>query len=92
MSGKVWGGRFKEEADALVDEFNASIDFDRRLYEQDILGSMAHCRMMGNQGILSEDETSAIVEALERSRERWPTEGYPSAGTMKISTLLWSGP
>jgi argininosuccinate lyase len=64
MSGKVWGGRFKEDADALVDEFNASIDFDQRLYEQDILGSMAHCRMLGKQGILSEDEISAILEAL----------------------------
>jgi argininosuccinate lyase len=64
MSGKVWGGRFKEDADALVDAFNASIDFDQRLYEQDILGSMAHCRMLGKQGILSENETSAILEAL----------------------------
>jgi len=60
-----------------VDEFNASIDFDRRLYEQDILGSMAHCRMMGNQGILSEDETSAIVEALAEIKREVAHGGIP---------------
>jgi len=64
MGGKFWGGRFKEQTNTLVDQFNASIDFDQRLYEQDIRGSMAHCRMLGEKGILSEEETSAILEAL----------------------------
>jgi argininosuccinate lyase len=49
MARKVWGGRFKEETDALVNRFNASIGFDHRLYAQDIEGSMAHCRMLAKQ-------------------------------------------
>ncbi len=64
MSQKVWGGRFKEETDALVSRFNASIGFDRRLYAQDIEGSMAHCRMLAKQEIITGDEAALILEAL----------------------------
>ncbi|MBW2283857.1 MAG: argininosuccinate lyase, partial [Deltaproteobacteria bacterium] len=64
MSRKIWGGRFREETDALVDKFNASIGFDHRMFEQDIDGSMAHCRMLAARGIITEDEASQIVEAL----------------------------
>jgi argininosuccinate lyase len=46
---KLWGGRFQEDLDSLMDRFNASIRFDRRLYAQDIRGSMAHCRMRARQ-------------------------------------------
>ena len=60
-----------------MDEFNASIEFDRRLYEQDILGSMAHCRMLGKQGIISEDETSAILEALAEIKRELDHGGLP---------------
>ena len=56
MVRKVWGGRFKEETDALVKRFNASIGFDIRLYVQEIEGSMAHCRMLAKQKIISDDE------------------------------------
>ncbi|MFC1581147.1 argininosuccinate lyase, partial [Thermodesulfobacteriota bacterium] len=49
MSNKIWGGRFREKPDAIVDQFNASIHFDQRLYAQDIQGSMAHCRMLAKQ-------------------------------------------
>ncbi len=70
MARKIWGGRFREETDALVNRFNASISFDSRLYPQDIQGSMAHCRMLGKQGIITDDEASRILEALaEISRE-----------------------
>jgi argininosuccinate lyase len=61
---KVWGGRFKEKTDKIVDSFNASISFDRRLYSQDIAGSRAHCRMMAKQKIISEEEASQILAAL----------------------------
>ena len=61
---KVWGGRFKEKTDKIVDSFNASISYDRRLYSQDIAGSMAHCRMMAKQKIISEEEASQILAAL----------------------------
>ena len=61
---KVWGGRFREKTDKIVDSFNASISYDRRLYPQDITGSRAHCRMMAKQKIISEEEASKILAAL----------------------------
>jgi argininosuccinate lyase len=64
MAQKVWGGRFREEVDGLVDKFNSSINFDRRLYGEDIDGSVAHCRMMAAKGIIDGEESSRIVEAL----------------------------
>jgi argininosuccinate lyase len=64
MSSKLWGGRFREPLDEVLDRFNASLGFDKRLYAQDIEGSMAHCRMLSARGILTEEEASRIVEAL----------------------------
>lgn len=64
MTKKVWGGRFKENINEAVDAFNSSIAFDSRLYAQDIEGSIAHCRMLAKQGIISDDEASRIVDAL----------------------------
>ncbi len=64
MTKKLWGGRFKQDTDALVNRFNASIDFDRRLYAYDIQGSIAHCRMLAAQGIIRDEESTRIVEAL----------------------------
>ena len=61
---QLWGGRFTKETDALVKEFNDSLPFDRRLFEQDIRGSVAHAAMLGRQGILSDEETSRIIEGL----------------------------
>ncbi len=64
MTKKVWGGRFRENINEEVDSFNSSIRFDRRLYPQDIQGSIAHCRMLAKQGIISEEEASLITDAL----------------------------
>ncbi len=61
---QLWGGRFTGETDQMVYEFNASITFDKRLYRQDIEGSVAHVKMLGKQGILTEQETDAIVACL----------------------------
>lgn len=61
---KLWGGRFAKGTDRLVEDFHSSISFDRRLYKQDIEGSMAHARMLGKQGIISYEEAGQIVEAL----------------------------
>ncbi len=61
---KIWGGRFHKGMDEMVEKFNASIRFDARLYAQDIEGSMAHCRMLGKQGIISGEEASQILGAL----------------------------
>ncbi len=64
MTKKLWGGRFKQDTDALVNRFNASIEFDHRLYAYDIRGSIAHCRMLAAQGIIKDEESTRIVEAL----------------------------
>ena len=64
MSKKAWGGRFQEESISWVEEFNASIHFDKVLIEEDINGSIAHANMLAAQDIISEDENSQIKEGL----------------------------
>lgn len=66
---QLWGGRFTKETDRLVYEFNASISFDKRLFEQDIEGSIAHVIMMEKQGILACEEKNAIVRGLTEIRK-----------------------
>ncbi len=61
---KLWGGRFKGESSKLAEEFNASLGFDKRLYRQDIQGSIVHALMLGRQGIISGEEAEAIREGL----------------------------
>lgn len=60
----MWGGRFDSGPDAIMEEINASIDFDRKFYAQDIEGSRAHARMLHDQGILSSADHSAIDQGL----------------------------
>ena len=62
---KLWGGRFTRDTDASVEEFTSSISFDQRMYRQDILGSMAHARMLGRCGILTGAETDQIIAGLQ---------------------------
>ncbi len=66
MSDKPWSGRFTEKTDRSVESFTSSIHFDSRLYPYDIEGSIAHCRMLARQSIISEDEASRIIEGLGR--------------------------
>ena len=61
---KLWGGRFGKATDGLVDDFHSSISFDQRLFEQDILGSMAHATMLGEQGIIPAADAEKILEGL----------------------------
>ncbi|QOX65638.1 argininosuccinate lyase [Anoxybacterium hadale] len=61
---KLWKGRFLKAENSLAEEFNASIETDRRLYKQDITGSIAHAKMLAKQGILSKDEALAIESSL----------------------------
>jgi argininosuccinate lyase len=70
MSDKLWGGRFSEDTDALVEKFNASIDVDKRLYASDIEGSMAHLKMMAKQQIIAQDEADTLLAGLERVKTR----------------------
>ena len=66
---KLWGGRFTEATDAFVQRFTASVDFDRRLFQQDIDGSAAHAKMLAKAGILTADEVSQILDGLESIRQ-----------------------
>ena len=65
---QLWGGRFTKETDKLVYGFNASISFDKRFYEQDIRGSIAHVTMLAKQGILTGEEKEQIIKGLESIR------------------------
>lgn len=61
---KLWGGRFSAKAASILDEFNASLPFDNKLYAQDITGSVAHCKMLAKQGIITEEERDLIIRGL----------------------------
>ena len=65
---QLWGGRFTKETDQLVYNFNASITFDQKFYWEDIEGSIAHVKMLGKQGILTEQERDDIVRTLQEIR------------------------
>lgn len=65
MSEKLWGGRFSKTTDEMINEFQASIGFDRRMYREDIAGSIAHAAMLAKVGILSEEDRAAIEKGLK---------------------------
>ncbi|MDR2099405.1 MAG: argininosuccinate lyase, partial [Campylobacteraceae bacterium] len=61
---KSRSGVFEKEASELLNEFNASLPFDKKLYKEDIEGSTAHAKMLAEQGILTKDEAESIVKVL----------------------------
>lgn len=61
---KLWGGRFQKSTDKKVDDFNSSIRFDARMYKEDIKGSVAHAKMLGEQGIIAKEDSEKIVLGL----------------------------
>ena len=67
---KLWGGRFTKKTDQLVEEYTASITFDKELAEEDIQGSVAHVTMLGKCGILPQDDVEQIKEGLLKIRQR----------------------
>jgi argininosuccinate lyase len=81
-SNVMWGGRFAGGPAAIMERINASIDFDKRLYRQDIKGSIAHCQMLVKQGIVSAADGRKIVAGLRR------IEGEIEAGSFTFSTRL----
>lgn len=91
---QLWGGRFTKETDQLVYNFNASISFDKRLYEQDIQGSIAHVMMLGSQNILTQDEEEQIIKGLEgilqdvKSGELEITEEYEDIHSFVEAVLI----
>jgi argininosuccinate lyase len=66
--GKLWGGRFKDGVAEVAERFTASVDFDRKLYAEDIRGSIAHARMLARQGVISEDDAQSIENGLNEIR------------------------
>jgi argininosuccinate lyase len=89
MTEKVWGGRFSDDLDEVVERFNASLRFDRRLYAQDIEGSIAHCRMLAKQGIISGEEASRMKTALEEIKTEMDQRGGAFEGDYEdIHTLV----
>ncbi|HMK90161.1 MAG TPA: argininosuccinate lyase [Methylocystis sp.] len=82
MTSKIWGGRFQDKADAVLEAINVSIDFDQRLWPQDIRASLAHVAMLGARGIVSPDDAAEIADGLRRiAREI-------EAGEFKFSRAL----
>lgn len=80
MSNKVnkqWGGRFSESTDAFVQAFTGSVDFDQRMYAEDIAGSLAHAEMLYTQGILSEEDFNLIKEGLAAVKAEIETGDFP---------------
>ena len=87
MSTKLWGGRFSDALDPLMEEFNASISFDRRLWQVDIRGSQAYAHALARAGLLTEDEAAQIVAGLERVADEWRADGFViQAGDEDIHT------
>ncbi len=66
MTNKMWGGRFTSGPGAIMQEINASISFDKRLYRQDIAGSKAHATMLARQGIISKSDAAEIRRGLDQ--------------------------
>lgn len=70
MNEKLWGGRFSQDTDELVDKFNASIEVDKRLYESDIEGSIAHLKMMAKESIITQTEAEILIKGLGKVKEK----------------------
>lgn len=81
-SNTMWGGRFSEKPSDIMEQINASIDVDKRLWAQDIAGSKAHCEMLVKQKILSKDDGKAILGGLEQ------IAGEIEGGTFTFSAAL----
>ncbi|MFQ5857705.1 MAG: argininosuccinate lyase [Anaerolineae bacterium] len=75
---KLWGGRFEKPTDELMEEFNASIGFDRRLYDADITGSVAYARALARAGLIGDAERDALINGLEQVRAEF------AAGTFEL--------
>jgi argininosuccinate lyase len=78
----IWGGRFEEGPSQVMEEINASIDFDQNLYAQDIAGSKAHCTMLMQQNIITKDDGKAILKGLDSIKQEI------ESGSIKFDPIL----
>lgn len=74
---KPWGGRFNEPTDAFVEAFTASVQFDQRMYKQDILGSRAHAKMLEKVGVLTSKEVQDILKGLDEIEQEVESNQFP---------------
>lgn len=78
---KLWGGRFREGVDPIMERFNRSIDYDKQLWDADITGSVAYSQGLARIGLLQQDEADRICEGLELVRAEWRD------GTFEVKVL-----
>ncbi len=76
MSQKLWGGRFTGKNDPLMEKFNASIHYDKRLWQVDLRGSQAYAHALSNAGIISESESAEISGGLEQVADEWASDTF----------------
>jgi argininosuccinate lyase len=81
-ANSLWGGRFEGGVSDIMEKINASIDFDKLLYRQDIQGSIEHCRMLAATGIISNKDAEIIQSGLKK------IEGEIEAGEFEFSSAL----
>ena len=87
MSNKMWGGRFASGPAEIMEEINASIDFDRALAPQDIAGSLAHVAMLAKTGIVGAEDADAIAQRIAPGQRRnRGGRASPSRAGSKTST------
>src|SRR5947209_7003874 len=77
VASKAWGGRFGEQTDRRVEQFTESISFDRRLFEHDVRGSVAHAEMLARVGLITTDECQQIVRGLSEIRAEIEAGTFP---------------
>ena len=82
----LWGGRFDAAPGAVMEEINASIDFDKKMFAQDIAGSKAHCAMLIAQGIIPAEDGNAILAGLDTILGEMEAAAFLLIGRSKIST------
>ena len=82
---RTWGGRFGTGPDELMTRINASIAFDKRLWREDIAASKAHAAMLRDQGIISNEDASAILSGLDQIAEEFERDGAPERPSSKTS-------
>jgi len=73
---KLWGGRFSEDIDPLMEKFNESLSFDRRMAQEDIRGSKGYAKALAKTGIITDDERDALIEGLGKVAEEWAADAF----------------
>ena len=82
-TNSMWGGRFSFSPSEIMEKINASIDYDQKLYQEDILGSTVHCKMLAKQGIIKEEEAEIIIKGLKQVEEEIKNKNFVFSKTLE---------